>query len=180
VRGGIPGDKVFENVLVVPHIDFNSNCGWLKMSKWGLTKLRRRKVKERIRILKSSDNNNTNKNSSNNDNDSYDSSDNKNSSDRNENCDNNHDRDNNDDDSIVYDDEYPKFIFHAAGCDRKEDALVYMMKKFSIDIDTAVISGQQQFKLKRDKLGRISKYHYCSDKSSNESSSENNHDRNDI
>jgi hypothetical protein len=104
VKGGISGDKIFDNVIVVPHIDFNTNSGWLHMSntKTGITKLRRRKVKEQIRnsrLNNIDDIDNTNTNDNDND-----------------------------------DDECCRFIFHAAGLKDKTDALLYMINKFNIDI----------------------------------------------
>jgi len=167
VTGGIKGDKVFDNVLVVPHTDFNSNCGWLQMSKSGLTKLRRRKDKERIRTLKNGDINNNRIDIINNNNyiDNNNDKDNNNNDYKKDNNNNNNDNDNNDEDI-----EYPSYIFHAAGCNQKNDALLYMIKKFNIDIDPTI--DIQHFKLKRDKLGRPSKYN--NDDNNNNNNNNNN------
>jgi len=72
------GDKIFDNIVVIPHIDFNTNSGWLHKSRTGLTKLRRRRVKRNLRIKNSSNDSHTinNDDTSNNNDDNDDNSNN--------------------------------------------------------------------------------------------------------
>jgi len=180
VNGGEKGDKIFDNIVVIPHIDFNTNSGWLHKSRTGLTKLRRRRVKRNLRIKNSSNDSHTisNVDTSNNNDDNDDNSnnndysnnndcsntDNNNNDDNNTNNNNDNDTASNSNDNTIKstnndnedDDECATFIFHAAGLKDKNDALLYMIKKFDIDIDIEPLT--ERFKLKRDKLGRPSRY----------------------
>jgi hypothetical protein len=183
VNGGEKGDKIFDNIVVIPHIDFNTNSGWLHKSRTGLTKLRRRRVKRNLRIKNSindsntinnidTDNNNDDDNNDNNNNNNDDSNNNNNNNDDSSNTNNSNDNIDNEED-----DECATFIFHAAGLKDKNDALLYMIKKFDIDIDIEDMEPlAERFKLKRDKLGRPPRYtNYNNNNDNDNNSSNDNH-----
>ena len=200
VNGGEKGDKVFDNIVVIPHIDFNTNSGWLHKSRTGLTKLRRRRVKRNLRIKNSSndshtinstdtDNNNDDDNNDNNSNtinniDTDNNNDDNNNTNNNNNVDNNN-TNNSNDNTITStnngidnedDDECATFIFHAAGLKDKNDALLYMVKKFDIAIDMEPLT--ERFKLKRDKLGRPPRYSNNNNNNNNTTTTNNNNNNN--
>ena len=68
------------------------------------------------------------------------------------------------------DDECATFIFHAAGLKDKNDALLYMIKKFDIAIDMEPLT--ERFKLKRDKLGRPPRYNNNNNNNNNNSNND--------